>query len=138
MTASKNPNDWALGMPRQQQEWAQSVHKTLNGLVDQGTPVSKDATGNFAEFTTGNTSGVLIRVGASGAPNYKYNWTTSHTPITINHGLLDSNGQPRQPIGVHIVNKDKAVDVYMATAPDDKTAQVSPTDATATVTLYFF
>ena len=138
MTASKNPVDWALGMPRQQQEWAISVHKTLNGLVDQGVPVSKDSTGNFSEFTTGNTSGVLIRVGASGASGYKYNWTASNTPITINHGLLDSNGQPRQPIGVHIVNKNKAMDVYMPTSPNDQTAQVSPTDATATVTLYFF
>ena len=138
MSVSQNPVDMAMGLPRQQLQWAQSVHKVLNGQITFGIPTSKDATGNYNEFTQDNTSGQLIRVGASGSTGNKYNWTTSNTMIKLNHSLVDSQNKPRQPVGVHIVNKDKTVDVYLPQSPDENYVYISPTDATANCTLYIF
>ena len=138
MPKTLNPVDFALGLPAAQMRWAQSMHQVINGGISFGNPTGKDSTGNYSEFSQDNTNGVLIRVGASGSTGTKYKWTTSNTPIAINHGLVDLAGNPRQPIGVHVVNKNKTVDVYMPTTPSTTVAEVAPTDATASVTLYFF
>jgi hypothetical protein len=135
---SLNPVDMSMGLPRQQVQWAQSVHKTINGGLQHGVPTGKDSTGNYNTFKKGNLDGVLVRVGASGTTDNEYAWSTSNTAIDINHGLVDSNGKPRQPVGVHVVNKDKAGDVYVTTAPGTSTISISPTDATANMTLYIF
>jgi hypothetical protein len=138
MTRSINPVDMAQGLPRQQLQWAQSLHSTVNGGLDLGVPTAKDSTGNFNTFSPGNSNGVLIRVGASGTTQNTHAWGTSNTPITIPHGLVDTEGNPRQPVGVHVVNKDKNMDVYLPTAPDAKNIYISPTDATANTTIYVF
>ncbi len=138
MARSVNPVDMAMGLPRQQLQWAQSVHNVVNGGLDQGVPTGKDATGNYNTFTQGNANGQLVRVGASGSTGNQYTWSSSNAPITINHALVDSNGNPRQPIGVHVVNKSKSMDVYMPVAPGTTSVTVSPTDATAHATLYIF
>jgi len=138
MARSLNPVDMAMGLPRQQLQWAQSLHNTVNGGIDQGVPTGKDSTGNFSTFTQGNANGQLVRIGASGSTEHDNAWTSSNAPITVNHSLVDANGKPRQPIGVHIVNKSKTVDVYMPTAPTTSTVTIAPTDATAHTTLYIF
>src|ERR1700760_346497 len=92
-----------VGLPNQMQQWAQSLHAALNGGIDMGTPNSKDSTGVYNKFVKSNGSGVLIRIGASGTTDNDYAWTTSNTPVVINHGLL------RQPIGYHVVDMDKNV-----------------------------
>lgn len=132
MSKSVNPNDFALGMPTQQLKWAQSTHQVLNGQIDQGTPTSKDSTGNWNAFANPNINGVLIRIGASGTADNKYAWTTSNTPIMINHGLQ------RQPIGVRLENNDKDVRIFQPTVADETNVYVAPTDATANCTLFIF
>lgn len=138
MAKSVNPVDMALGLPRQQLQWAQSIHKVLNGQISPGTPLTQDATGNFNTFSQDNMSGQLIRIGASGGLGNTYNWTTSNTPIQVNHSLVDSNNKPRQPIGFHIVNKDKSMDAYITQTPDSTYLYIAPTDATANCTIYVF
>jgi hypothetical protein len=138
MARSVNPVDMAMGLPRQQLQWAQSLHNVVNGGLDQGVPTGKDSTGNFNTFTQGNANGVLVRVGASGSTGNQYTWSSSNAPLVINHGLVDTNGKPRQPIGVHVVNKNKSLDVYLPVAPNESTITIHPTDATAHATLYIF
>jgi len=138
MPASKSPVDMALGLPRQQLEWALSVHQTLNGQISMGTPTSKDSSGVYNEFSQDNCTGILIRIGPSGGTEQKYNWTTSGVGIPINHGLVDQNHNPRQPIGFHVVDSDKQVSVYRTVAPDTTQITLAPSDATATVTVYIF
>lgn len=138
MAKTLNPVDFALGMPSALLKWAQSIHKTINGSIDQGVPNGKDSTGNYNSFSDGNSSGVLIRIGASGTSDNKYSWTTSNTPITINHGLFDSQGQPRQPIGVRLESSTKALSVYQPTTATTTEIFLSPTDATSYATVYVY
>lgn len=135
---SLNPQDFALGLPAGQLRWALSEHKVIQGGIDMGIPQSKDSTGNYNTFDQGNTNGVLVRVGASGSSDNKNAWTTSNTQIAINHGLTDSNGQPRQPVGVHLVNSNKQLTIWQPTTPDTTNVYVAPSDATAYATLYIF
>lgn len=131
MTKSLNPQHMQARISAEHLRWAQSVHKTLSGGVDMGVPTKKDSAGVYNTFGVGNSSGVLIRVGAS-ASTEPVKWTASNVGIPIKHGL------GRQPIGFKIVDKDKQVDVYRTVAPTDTTITLAPTDATANVTLYIF
>ncbi len=133
-----NPADWAIGMPGQVYKWAQNLHLAINGSLDQGVPQSQDSSGNFNTFLNGNSNGVLIRVSPSGGTDNKYAWTTSNTQISINHGLVDTSGKPRQPIGVRLESSDKALQIYQPTAPTTSEVFVAPSDATAYATLYIF
>ena len=135
MTQSINPVDMAMGLPRQQLQWAQSIHQTVNGSLDMGNvlPGGLDTTGTPANFNKGNGSGVLIRIGASGTTNGpKYNWTTSGTGISINHTLQ------RQPIGFHVVDSDKPLTVHRTVVSDSTQITLAPSDATANATVYIF
>ena len=138
MAKTLNPVDWALGMPGQVFKWAQNLHLTVNGSLDMGVPQSQDSSGNFNTFKDGNMNGVLVRVSPSGGTDNKNVWTASNTPISINHGLIDSNGKPRQPVGVHLVSSDKALNIYQPMTPTTSEVFVAPSDATAYATLYIF
>lgn len=127
-----NPVDFAMGMPRQLLQWAQSVHKVCAGGVNFGNPTSKNLAGVYNNFDKDTMDGVLIRIGASGTTEQKYVWTVSGTGIVINHGLL------KQPIGFKIVDKDKTVDVWRTVTPDENQITLAPSDATANVTVYIF
>jgi hypothetical protein len=129
---SVSPVDWALGMPRQLQQWALGIHKVLNSGVNFANPTSKNLAGVYNEFDRDTTDGVMIRIGASGTTEQKYTWTISGTGIVINHGLL------RQPMGFKIVDKDKTVDVWRTITPDANQITLAPSDATANVTVYIF
>jgi hypothetical protein len=132
MAKTLNPVDFARGMPAQLLQWAQSVHKQINGSLSMGEPIGKDSTGNYNAFNQGNTSGVLIRIGASGTSGNSYAWTTTGTGISINHGLL------KQPIGFHLVNSDKSLNIWQTVTPDVNTITLAPSDATANATVYVF
>src|SRR5215831_18767751 len=116
-----NPSVLSNRVDNETRIWMQSVHKTLNSGVDMGVPAlngsqSKDGTVNagvYTQFDRGNSSGVLIRVAASGltGTGASYNWPTSIAQsVVITHGL------GRQPIGFYVVDKDGPIDVYR-TAP---------------------
>jgi hypothetical protein len=132
MAKSVDPRDMALGLPRLQQQWAESVHSLINGGIDKGIPQSKDSTGNYNTFLPGNENGVLIRVGASGSTDNKYVWTSSSTPIVINHGLL------RQPVGAHLVSSNKSLNIWITSSPTVDSISIAPSDATAYATIYIF
>jgi hypothetical protein len=132
MGRSVNPVNMAIGLPRQQLQWAQSLDTTLNGDVDMGTATAKDSTGQYSEFNRGNGSGVLIRVGPSGGTDTKYVWTTTGSGIAINHGL------GRQPIGAHLVSSSKQLTIWQPQVGDENNINIAPSDATAYATLYIF
>ena len=139
-----NPVDFAMGLPATVYKWAESLHKAVNGGISLGEPVSKNPQGFYNEFDGGNSNGVLVRVGPSGGTE-KYNWTTSNTPIVIQHGLVDSNRQPRQPIGYKIVDTQwggtgAVPHVYQSatTPPTTSTITVAPNNAAAGHLLYIF
>ena len=134
-----NPSIMADKLTHHMRVWVQSVHETLNNGVVMGTPKSShplDGSVNarvYNVFDKGNSSGVLIRVAASGSTGTgaPYSWPASGS-LKIAHGLL------RQPIGFKIVDKDKTVDVFRTAPPDKDFITLAPTDKTASVTLYIF
>ena len=129
---AKTQNPVSAGVSGDTLRWAQSVHQTLNGAVDMGVPTgAKDSTGNYSKFSQGNTSGELIRIGAASSTQ-AVKWTTSNTAITIKHGLQ------RQPIGVHLVNSDKALQIWQPTTATTTSIFLAPSDATANATIYVF
>jgi hypothetical protein len=132
MAVTVNPRDMALGLPRLQQQWAESVHSALNGGLDHGIPQNKDSTGNYNTFAQGNLNGVLIRVGASGSTDNKYSWTTSGTGVAINHGLK------RQPVGAYLVASNKLLVIWETVTPDQNNITIAPSDATAYATIFIF
>ena len=132
MSKCLNPVDFSLGMPRLLIQWAQTVYTALNGGISFGVPTSKDSTGVWNEFNQDTSDGVLIRIGASGTTEQANVWTTSGTGIIINHGLQ------RQPIGFIVCDKDKTVDVWRTTTPDQNQITLAPSDATANVLIYIF
>lgn len=137
MPRSINPVNMAMGLPRQQLQWAQSIDETLNGGVSLGTIApgegSIDSTGTPANFSRDNSTGILIRVGASGSGNGpKYNWTTTGTGVSINHQL------GRQPIGFHVVDSDKPLTVHRTVTSNTQTITLAPSDASANATVYIF
>ncbi len=138
MSKTQNPSDMSLGLPASQLRWAQSLHKAVNGGLDMGQPTSKDSSGNYNAFQNPNMNGVLVRISPSGGIDNPNAWSTSNTAIKINHGLVDSNGSPRQPVGVHLVNSNKALSIYQPTTPDETYAYVAPSDATSYATLWIF
>jgi hypothetical protein len=128
---AKTQNPVSAGVSGDTLRWAQSVHQTLNGNVDMGIPTGKDATGNWSEFGQGNSSGVLIRIGAASSTQAN-KWTTTGTAIAVNHGLQ------RQPIGVHLVNSDKQLQVWQPTTATATYIYLAPSDATVNATVYVF
>lgn len=135
---AKTLNPVSTGLTGETLRWAQSAHKILNGAIDMGIPTEKDTTGNYNEFSQGNTSGVLIRIGAHGTIGNVYVWGTSSVAITINHGLVNSANKPRQPIGVHLVNSDKALQIWQPTTATTTSVFLAPSDASANATVYIF
>ena len=134
----------SLGLPRQQQQWAQSLHEVINGGIDLGVPQTKNSAGFYNTFNPGNSTGVLIRIGASGGTE-QYNWTTSGTPLVITHGLVDSQRNPRQPIGFKIVDTlwggtGSTPMVYQSpsTPPTTTTITLIPSNAAAGHLVYIF
>ncbi len=139
MAKTLNPVDFARELPTSTLRWAQSLHKIVNGGVDMGVPTKKDATGNYNTFSQGNASGVLVRIGAHGSTGNKLTWAAgAGTPVTIQHGLVDSQNQPRQPIGVHLVASDKDLRVWQPTTPTTESIFLAPSDPTANATVYVF
>ncbi len=140
MTQSLNPEHMVAGLPAAQSRWALSVHKAINGGIDQAIPTAQEPdsaginAGVYSQFQQGNMKNQLVRIAASGVSNTNasYKWTTSNTGIVINHTL------GRLPIGFKIVDKDGTVDVYRTAASTDTTITVAPTDATVSVTLEIF
>jgi hypothetical protein len=132
MAKTINPVDMSMQLSKEHLRWAQSVHTQINGGLDLGRPISKDATGTYNQFDQGNGNGVLIRIGAAGTSNGKYIWGASNAPIVINHGL------GRQPVGYHIVDMDKNVTIYRTVAADATQITLAPTDASANTTVYVF
>lgn len=126
-----NPQHMQAEITPEHLRWAQSVHKSLTGGVDMGIPTGTNSAGVYNTFDKGNSSGVLIRVGAASSSE-AIKWTASNTAIAINHGL------GRQPIGFKIVDKDKSMDVFRTAPPDNNVISLAPTDATANVTVYIF
>ena len=139
MSQSLNP-EAVVGIPASQQRLAISVHKVLNGGLDQAVAIAQEpATAGInagvpSQFKQANMNNQYIRIAASGVTNTNasYNWTTSGTGIVINHSL------GRIPIGFKVADKDKTVDVYRTDVSTKTTITVAPTDATASVTLEIF
>jgi hypothetical protein len=135
-----DPNTFAPSLPTVHRQWIQTVQQTLTGNVDMGTPTGNAPTsagvnaGVYTQFEQGNGSGILIRIAASGVLNTgaSYNWAGTGTGIVINHGLQ------RQPIGFHVVDQDKAVQVYRTAPPTNQTVTLASSDNTASVTVYVF
>lgn len=139
MAKTLNPVDFALELPSKTLRWAQSLHKIINGGVDMGVPTQKDNTGNYNTFSQGNTSGVLIRIGAHGSSGNAITWgAAAGTPVTIQHGLVDSRNQPRQPIGVHLVSSDNDLRIWQPTTPDTTDIFLAPSDPSVNATVYVF
>lgn len=134
MGRTQNPVDMAMGLPRMQKQWAQSLDSVINGDIDMGTVQSNglDATGTPALFNKGNGSGNLIRIGASGSSNGNYQWTTTGTGVVIQHGL------GRQPIGFHLSDADGQLQVWRTVVADNKQITLAPSDATKNATVYIF
>lgn len=130
MTKVLNPQHMQAKIAPEHLRWTQSVHKTLTQGVDMGIPTGTDSTGVYNKFDPGNSSGILIRVGASTSSEI-IKWPSSGS-LSIQHGL------GRQPIGFKIVDKDKPVDVSRTAPPTTSIIQLVPTDSTANVTLYIF
>ncbi len=135
-----DPNTFAHDLPVTHRQWVQSVQEVVNGNVDMGTPKGNAPSsagvnaGVYTQFDKGNGSGVLIRVAAQGVAGTgaSYNWGGIGVGIVINHGLL------RQPIGFHVVDQDKPVQVSRTASPDKNQITLAPTDNTASVTVYVF
>jgi len=140
MTLPYDPNTFAHTLPTVHRQWLQSAQEVFQGHVDMGTIVGNAPTtaginaGVATQFAKGNGSGILIRIAANGVTDTgaPYNWSASNTGIVINHGLQ------RQPIGYHVVDMDKVVQVYRTAAPDTQTITLAPSDNTASVTVYIF
>ncbi|HEY4799152.1 MAG TPA: hypothetical protein VII99_08775 [Bacteroidia bacterium] len=125
-----NPQHMQARITTEHLRWAQSVHKALDGGVDMGVPTGKNSAGVYNTFDTGNSSGVLIRVGAVGSTE-KYSWSSSST-VDIKHNLA------RQPIGFKIVDKDNTVDVWRTALPTATDIQLKTSSNMVNVTLYIF
>ena len=110
--------------------WAQSVDVVLGGNVDMGVPTGKNSAGIYNTFSAGNSSGVLIRVGAS-TSSEAVKWDSSGN-LTLNHAL------GRQPIGFKIVDKDGTVDVWRTAVPTDQQITLKSSSPSTNVTLYVF
>ena len=135
-----DPNTFAHTLPTVHRQWLQSVQQVLTGNVDMGTPTGSAPSsagvnaGVYTQFEQGNSTGILVRIAATGVSGTgaPYNWNGAGTSITINHGL------GRQPIGYHVVDMDKAVQVYRTEPPTTENITLAPSDDTASVTVYIF
>ena len=125
-----NPQHMQAKITPEHLRWAQSVHKSLTGGIDMGVPTEKNSAGVYNTFDVGNSSGVLIRVGAVGSTE-KYSWSSSST-VDIKHNLA------RQPIGFKIVDKDNTVDVWRTALPTATDIQLKTSSNMVNVTLYIF
>lgn len=134
-----NPTSFISELTPFHTKWVQSVHKALNAGINFGTGSGTNpATGGvnagvFTQFEKGNGDGVLVRVAAQGTSGTgaAYSWPATGG-LVINHTL------GRKPIGFHLVDSDKAVQVFRTAAPTPSTITLQPTDLTASVTLYIF
>ncbi len=135
-----DPNTFAHTLPVVHRQWLQNVQQVLTGNVDMGTPTANAPStaginaGVYTQFEQGNGSGILVRIAANGVGDTgaSYNWAATGTGVAINHGLA------RQPIGFHVVDADKAVQIYRTAAPDNQTITLASSDNTASVTVYVF
>lgn len=140
MTQSLNPQHMVPDLPSNEMRVALSVHKTINGGIDQAIPTATEPssaginTGVYSKFEQGNMKNQFVRVAAHGVAvtNAPYTWGATGAGVVINHTL------GRLPIGFKIADKDKTVDVYRTAAPTETTITVAPTDNTASVTLEIF
>ena len=140
MTKPYDPNTFAHRLEPVHRQWVQSIQDTLQSNVDMGTPKGNAPdsagvnAGVYTQFDRGNGSGVLIRIAAAGVTDTgaSYNWTTAGVGIAINHGLQ------RKPIGFHVVDQDKAVQIYRTAPPTSEIITLAPSDETASVTIYVF
>lgn len=140
MTQPYDPNTFAHKLPMVHRQWVQSVQGVLQSNVDMGTPAGSAPStagvnaGVYTQFKRGNGSGVLIRIAANGVTDTgaPYSWGASAAGIEINHGL------GRQPIGFHVVDQDKAVQIYRTAPPTDQSITLAPSDNSASVTVYIF
>lgn len=138
---SYDPNTFAPSLPTSQRQWTQSVQRVLNGGLEIGTPIVNSPSapsgvnqGVPTQYEQANGSGIMIRIVANGVTNTgaSYNWSTTGTGIVIRHNLA------RVPVGFHIVDQDKVVQVYRTAPPDQKTITLAPSDNSASVTVYIF
>lgn len=135
-----DPNNFAPKLQLQHMQWVQSVQKVMSGNVDMGVPTGQAPStqgvnaGVYTSFGKGNGSGILIRIAANGVTGTgaAYNWGATGTGIEIAHGL------ERQPIGFHVVDQDKAVQVYRTAPPTSSSITLASSDNTASTTVYIF
>jgi hypothetical protein len=141
-----DPNTFAHELPIAHRQFVQSVNNVLNANVDMGTPTGNAPStsgvnaGVYTQFNQGNGSGKLIRIAAQGVTDSgaDYQWGAVNTGIVINHGLKDSSGSFRQPIGFHVADADGPLQVYRTAPPDTNQITLAPTDNTKSVTVYVF
>ena len=131
MTRPYDPNTFAHELPIAHRQFVQSVQQVLTGNIDMGTPVNKDATGQYNQFDKGNGSGILLRIGAHGSTGNNLTWPASGN-LVINHGLQ------RQPIGCHLVSSDAQLTICQPVAPDSNVITLLPSTNTANATVYIF
>lgn len=139
MGKTYNPTSFIVELTPHHTRWVQSVHKALNAGIDMGVgtgtspPTGGVNDGVYTQFERGNGSGILVRVAATGVTGTgaAYTWPASGG-LVINHTL------GRKPVGFHLVDSDKAVQVFRTTPPTSTTITLQPTDVTASVTLYIF
>lgn len=135
-----DPNTFAHTLPVTHRQWLQNVQQVLTGNVDIGTAVGNAPStagvnaGVYTQFEQGNGSGILVRIAANGSNDTgaSYNWVATNTGLKIPHGL------GRQPIGFHVVDQDKAVQVYRTSPPTAQDITLASSDDTASVTVYIF
>jgi len=111
-------------------KWAQNVDKALNSNIDMGIATGTDSSGVYNKFEQGNSSGVLIRIGANSSSEL-IKWDSTGA-VTIQHGLK------RQPIGFKIVDKDATVDVWRTAVPTTTAISLKASSNAVNVTLYIF
>jgi hypothetical protein len=125
-----NPQHMQAKITPEHLRWAQSVHDTLSGGVDMGVPTGKNSAGVYNTFDTGNSSGVLIRIGSNSSTEAT-KWDSTGA-VTVNHGLN------RQPIGFKLVDKDGTVDVWRTAVPTTTQIALKASLNSVNVTVYIF
>lgn len=133
MSKPVNPSMEMVKSPQGILRTSKSIVKAMNGNLSYGTPTGvKDSTGVFSEFAVDNLNNSIVRIGANGSTNGKYQWSAGGV-ATIAHGLQ------RQPIGFKILDKDAACDVYRTGgAPTATLIQLTCSVASANVTVEIF
>lgn len=130
-----NPTLDNIKTPQSALRQAQSTYKALNNGLELAVPVGQDSTGAYSKFEPGNSSGIMIRIGAFGSTNGQYQWPSApNTALVINHGLL------KQPLGFHVTDVDGNATVYRVSGAtlDFNHISLAITDTSVNATVFIF